>query len=407
MPFVTTLPPNVLNVGLDGSIVSVPSARLINFMGSSTPFDGYEQPTEDGVLEAGDTTNLSLSDQAGTDIVTDATYRGTAQIDAVSAAVVVPFVANIALDVLPRTVDIFSTTSGTPPVTTTQMVTETPFNQQNIEVTATISLVGGGTLTVTAPISGIVSAITSASPLLSGVGSAVTPIVSDLVNTAALTVQTNTGATKTVPPAQLLCFVTGTLIETDRGMIAVQDLKAGDLVVTRDNGLQPIRWIGSVKMGKGALMAQPKLRPIRIKAGALGNDMPTADLLVSPQHRVLVRSKVAMKMFGALEVLVAAKQLLQIDGIDIADDVAEAEYFHFLFDRHEVVNSNGAATESLFTGPEALKAVDRQARQEIFSLFPQLRSADFVATPARPIPAGRRSRKLAVRHAQRPGALVS
>ncbi|MTH63653.1 hemolysin [Paracoccus sp. DK608] len=288
------------------------------------------------------------------------------------------------------------------------MVTDTPFNQQNIEITATITPAFGSPITVTAPISGIANAITAAVPALQPVVTTIlTPAVNGLVNTAALTIQPNTGATKTIPPAQLLCFVTGTLIETDRGMIAVQDLKAGDLVVTRDNGLQPIRWIGSVKMGKGALMAQPKLRPIRIKAGALGNDMPTADLLVSPQHRVLVRSKVAMKMFGALEVLVAAKQLLQIDGIDIAHDVAEAEYFHFLFDRHEVVNSNGAATESLFTGPEALKAVDREARQEIFSLFPQLRSDDFVATPARPIPAGRRSRKLAVRHAQRPGALVS
>ena len=206
---------------------------------------------------------------------------------------------------------------------------------------------------------------------------------------------------------QAPCFTRGTLIATPKGHVAIETLAEGDLVMTRDRGAQPIRWIGSAELDAQALHANPKMQPIRIRAGALGQGLPTQDLLVSPQHRVLLRSRIAAKMFGADEVLVAAKQLLQIDGIDIADDVAEAEYFHFLFDRHEVVNSNGAATESLFTGPEALKAVDRQARQEIFSLFPQLRSADFVATPARPIPAGRRSRKLAVRHAQRPGALVS
>lgn len=56
-------------------------------------------------------------------------------------------------------------------------------------------------------------------------------------------------------------------------------------------------------------------------------------------------------MFGTDEVLVAAKQLLQLDGIDIATDVERVDYYHILFDRHEVMILNGAETESLYTGP--------------------------------------------------------
>lgn len=77
-------------------------------------------------------------------------------------------------------------------------------------------------------------------------------------------------------------------------------------------------------------------------------------------------------MFGSSEVLVAAKQLLQIEGFE-QTDTSEVEYFHLLFDEHEIVRSNGAETESLYTGPQALRAVGEAARDEIPTLLPQLR----------------------------------
>ena len=112
-------------------------------------------------------------------------------------------------------------------------------------------------------------------------------------------------------------------------------------------------------------------------------------------------------MFGTSEILVAARQLLQLDGIDIAGDLAGVEYFHMLFDWHEVVVSNGAETESLFTGPQALKALGRAARDEIFAIFPELRDAGAVIEAARPMVSGRKGRKLALRHAQAGRALVA
>ncbi|WP_134725420.1 Hint domain-containing protein [Paracoccus luteus] len=196
------------------------------------------------------------------------------------------------------------------------------------------------------------------------------------------------------------CFAQGTVIETARGLVPVEDLRVGDLVATRDNGFQPVRWIGERHLGMPALLSQPQLRPIRIAAGALGADAPVSDLVVSPQHRILVRSKIAQRLFGAAEVLVAAKHLLGLKGIEIAEDMAEVRYFHILFDRHEVVFSNGAETESLYTGAEALKALGESVRAEIFALFPELEEQDNSRAGARLLLSGRQGRNLASRHLQ-------
>lgn len=201
------------------------------------------------------------------------------------------------------------------------------------------------------------------------------------------------------------CFSSGTLILTDRGEVAIECLRTGDLVMTLDRGFQPIRWIGSRRISGSVLATHPHLHPIRIKAGALGSGYPKSDLVVSPQHRVLVRSRIAQRMFGTPEVLVAAKQLLQIDGIDVADDLNEIEYFHMLFDQHEVIFSNGTESESLYTGLMALKGIGSQALEEVFEIFPQLRESDHEPVPARTLSSGRQARKLAVRHIQNAAAL--
>ena len=199
---------------------------------------------------------------------------------------------------------------------------------------------------------------------------------------------------------EIVCFTRGTLIACPDGLRPVQDLRPGDLVLTCDNGAQPIRWIGGRRFDGPVLAALPRLRPIRIRAGALGQGLPESDLLVSPQHRVLVRSNIARKMFGAFEVLVAAKQLLLLEGVDIAHDLDGVEYFHFIFDRHEIVLSNGAETESLYPGAEAVKSVGPAARAELFAIFPQLQDGGFEAEAARPLVSGRQARRLAVRHEQ-------
>ena len=194
------------------------------------------------------------------------------------------------------------------------------------------------------------------------------------------------------------CFTAGVRLLTAKGQRPVEKIAVGDLVETADNGLQPVRWVGSRTLDAVDLAAAPELRPIRIARGALGDGLPKRDIMVSPQHRMLVRSAIAQRMFGADEVLVAAKHLLGLAGVSVADDVTEVTYLHLLFDRHEVVFAEGARSETLYVGAEALRSVGEAARAEILALFPQLAEGADTAG-ARMFLTGRQGRDLAAQHA--------
>lgn len=168
------------------------------------------------------------------------------------------------------------------------------------------------------------------------------------------------------------CFTPGTTIATPRGEIPVEDLKVGDRVVTRDNGLQTIRWVGRRALNYAELGAAPHLRPVLIEKGALGEGLPERDMLVSPNHRILVASDRTALFFEEHEVLVAAKHVTAARGVRPVD-VLGVTYVHFLCDRHEVVLANGAWTESFQPGDLTLGAMGNAQRGEIFELFPELR----------------------------------
>ncbi|PZX14570.1 Hint domain-containing protein [Celeribacter halophilus] len=221
------------------------------------------------------------------------------------------------------------------------------------------------------------------------------------------TVNFDTGEVLSFSGIEIICFTKGTEIITSEGPVAVENLKTGDLVMTMDHGMQPLRWMGRKKLNSIDLEASPKLKPIKIAAGALGNGTPLNDLMVSRQHRILVRSAIADRMFGVQEILVAAIKLVGHPGIEVVEDAESVEYFHMLFDQHEIVFSNGAATESLFTGPEALKAVSEDARAEILELFPDI-ATQTALLPARHIPQkGGMVKRFVERHAKNNKALMS
>lgn len=212
-----------------------------------------------------------------------------------------------------------------------------------------------------------------------------------------------------VPYASLtICFAAGTQILTgEGGHVAIEDLKQGDKVLTVDHGPQGIRWIGARHFTAGELKQTPTLRPIRIRAGAMGCGRPRNDLIVSPQHRVLVNSRIVQKMFGEEEVLVAAKQLVSIDGIDVVNEIGDVTYYHFLCDQHEIVFANGLQTESLYTGPQALKSLSDEAREEILVTFPELANVDYKALHARAAVLGSQARNMALRHKRNAKPLIA
>lgn len=218
-------------------------------------------------------------------------------------------------------------------------------------------------------------------------------IPSDATNVTAFSGGVGSSISTTSQTA-LTCFCRGTLIETVNGNTSIETLKAGDLVMTMDNGLQPIRWIGSTKVNAEQMASNPRLRPICISAGAISPGLPTRDLYVSRQHRMLIDSSIAKSRFNDEAVLVSTIKLTALSGIYIDDVQNETEFFHILFDEHQVIYSNGTPSESLLLGQEAHKSLPEDAVEEIRSLFPQLFSAMSSINPARFIPSNKAQKEL-------------
>ncbi|SLN28639.1 hypothetical protein PSA7680_01304 [Pseudoruegeria aquimaris] len=159
------------------------------------------------------------------------------------------------------------------------------------------------------------------------------------------------------------CFVAGTRIRTPDGDVPVETLCPGDLVEAHDNGPQPVRWIG-----RRRVPACGKHAPVVIRAGAFGNH---GELKVSPQHRILLRDTLAELLFGEREVLVAAKDLVNDRSIRIVEG-GEVEYVHILFDEHQVIYSEGLATESFLPGPQTMDSFEEDIVAELASIFPEI-----------------------------------
>lgn len=159
------------------------------------------------------------------------------------------------------------------------------------------------------------------------------------------------------------CFVSGTMIETVDGPRAVETLDEGDMVMTRDDGLQPLRWTG-----RRTVPATGKMAPIRLAANVLGQHNA---LMVSPLHRILVKDAVAELLFGEDEVLIAAKDLVNDTTIRPVEG-GEVEYVHLMFDRHQVIYSEGLPTESFLPGPQTCKSFEAEIVEEITTIFPEL-----------------------------------
>lgn len=171
------------------------------------------------------------------------------------------------------------------------------------------------------------------------------------------------------------CFTPGTLIVTDTGLRDVASLRVGHLVMTRDHGLQPIRWVGARRIKPLELLVDPSLRPIMIRRGALGCGLPERDMMLSRQHRMLINGPRAELLFGTDEVLVRAAHLTCLPGVHEVE-VASVTYVHIMFDQHEVVLADGAWSESFQPGDRSLNGLDGDQRDELLRIFPELAQMD-------------------------------
>ncbi|MEM6727335.1 MAG: Hint domain-containing protein [Pseudomonadota bacterium] len=163
---------------------------------------------------------------------------------------------------------------------------------------------------------------------------------------------------------QMICFTPGVQIGVAEGTRDVASLAPGDMVQTKDNGLQRVLWVGSRRISGARLHVMPSLLPVRVLAGALGGKRPDAELLVSPEHRMLVQGARARDLFNAEEVLVSARDLVDGRGVWIDRMVQEVTYVHVLFERHEIVFANGLETESFHPVQAAMSVAQRAEVEE-------------------------------------------
>lgn len=186
----------------------------------------------------------------------------------------------------------------------------------------------------------------------------------------------------TIPYSAFPCFVSGTLIETAQGPRPVEALRPGDLIMTMDDGAQPLRWIGASRIPLARLLAEPELAPIRLEAGCMGSGLPRRPLRVSPQHRILLEGWRVELHFGLEAGLAPAKGLLGTPGISQDRPTDAVTYWHLMLDRHQVIFSEGLPTESFYLGETIRDGLPEPQRAEILRLFPDLAESPPVA--ARP-----------------------
>lgn len=170
----------------------------------------------------------------------------------------------------------------------------------------------------------------------------------------------------------VVCFTPGTLLETPDGPRLVEDLVAGDKVVTKDNSAEEVLWVGNRNVSGARLYAMPDLRPVRIRENALGNGRPRGDLIVSPDHKMLIEGDAARALWGEPEVLVAARDL--IDGTVVTRDMAakSVTYIHLMLPDHHVLVANGVETESFHPAAARLDAIAEEQRMRLYDVMPEL-----------------------------------
>jgi len=167
------------------------------------------------------------------------------------------------------------------------------------------------------------------------------------------------------------CFTPGTMLDAPDGPVPVETVATGDWLLTRDEGPQQVLWRGCLQLSALDLHIAPQLRPVLIRKGSLGPNRPSRDMVVSPQHRVLLDDWRAEYFYGESELLVPAKHLINDRTIRRITPENGISYIHILFEQHQIVFSDGLPSESYHPAPNNLGAFSQDTQEEFYALFPE------------------------------------
>lgn len=164
--------------------------------------------------------------------------------------------------------------------------------------------------------------------------------------------------------AQVACvsFTRGTHITMASGaQVPIEQIKVGDRVLTRDDGAQPVRWVG-----QSTVRAAGDFAPIVIRAGTLNN---ADDLVVSPNHRLFVYQRSDRIGAGQPELLVKARHLINGETVFVQTG-GFVEYYQILFDRHHIIYAEGIAAESMLIDPRTRPVLPPDLLNKLGTLLP-------------------------------------
>ncbi len=163
------------------------------------------------------------------------------------------------------------------------------------------------------------------------------------------------------------CISASGKVMTSRGAKSVGELAIGDLVLTRDNGFQPVRWVGEVE-GKDAVPSM-----IRIESDTVEVGVPDEALVVSGRQKILLSCASSAKQFGVQEVFVRAADLLHMEGVNEVATEDAPKMTAILLDQHQVLRVNNTWTESLRPDSECLSHLNKEAHEAIEAVLPNLK----------------------------------
>lgn len=167
------------------------------------------------------------------------------------------------------------------------------------------------------------------------------------------------------------CFAKGAMIETPRGYRAVESLAAGDLVLTEDGRSVPVAWIGRSSYPAARARREDRLRPVHVRAHAFGPGLPERELVLSPQHRIVVEGPACELLFGMERAFVIARHL-PAHMAEMPDPHDEVVYFHLLLSEHEILRANGLPCESLQPARRMIEALSTAAEESLLGVLSAL-----------------------------------
>ncbi len=170
---------------------------------------------------------------------------------------------------------------------------------------------------------------------------------------------------------QEMCGLVGSgSVRTPCGPRRIENVRKGDLIVTRDSGLQPVKMVFSKTFQKSDLAADPGLAPVRLRPRALGPMMPQQDLLVAPGHKILVPGYRLADVPDNSARLIAARDIAEKSDAAFADrNVEEVTFYSIVFEQHQIFCVNGLPVESYLPRKDTIGALDKTVQGDLQELF--------------------------------------